>query len=96
MWPFSFQVRPAEVQVRVGSWVVRRIALVDIARVDVAGYRRVPFWNDHWCNFTPSRFIVLRRKTGWVRNFIINPEDSHGFLAALRREAPGIEQGGAQ
>ncbi|HXX38439.1 MAG TPA: hypothetical protein VEP50_09885 [bacterium] len=93
MGPFTFWVCATEIQVRIGPWVVRRVALADIARVDVAGYRQVPIWNEHWCNFTPARFVVLRRKSGWVRNFVINPKDTTEFLSALHREAPGIEQG---
>jgi hypothetical protein len=81
---------------------VRRIALTDIARIDVVrgwgapivvGVWGIPMWNEHWCNFTPSRFLVLRRRSGWIRNVIVNPRDTAGFLEILRREAPGIEQG---
>jgi hypothetical protein len=94
-WPFDFRVTSSGVQVRLGRWVVRHVALGDVARADVVPLRRVPFWNEHWCNFAPARFVVLRRKTGWVRNFVINPADPAGFLEALRREAPRVEQGPA-
>ena len=35
-------------------------------------------------------FVILRRKSGWVRNFITNPSDPEAFLAELRREAPHL------
>lgn len=93
MWRFTFKITATDVEVRLGSWVVRRVALADIARADVANGWRVPVWNEHWCNFAPTRFVVLQRKSGWVRNFIINPASAEEFLSALRREAPGIVQG---
>lgn len=88
MGPFNFLVTPTEVQVRIGSWVVRRILVSDIERVEQARGLRVPLWNEHWCNFWPSRFVVLRRRSGWVRSFIINPPDTTGFIEDLRRLEP--------
>jgi len=90
--PLNFCVTASEVQVRVGRFVVRRILLADIARVDVASTFRVPLWNEHWCNLWPLRFVVLRRKSGWLSNFIINPPDPEAFLADLRRQAPHLDQ----
>ena len=85
MGPFNFLVTPTEVQVRLGSWVVRRILVSDIERVDEARGLGVPMWNEHWCNLWPFRYVVLRRRSGWIRTFIINPPDATGFVEALRR-----------
>jgi len=89
--PFNYAVTPAEVQVRMGRWVVRRIALTDIESAAVRPFGRVPLWNEHWDNLWPiGTYVVLRRKSGWVRNFLINPPDPEGFLAEVRREAPHL------
>jgi len=90
--PLNFRVTESEVQVRVGRWVVRRIPLGDIARAEVGSTLRVPLWNEHWCNLWPFRTVVLRRKSGWIRTFIINPPDPEAFLADLRRRAPHLDR----
>jgi len=35
-------------------------------------------------------FVILRRKSGWVRNVLTNPSDPEAVLADLRREAPHL------
>lgn len=94
-FPFQFVVTPAEVQVRFGRWVVRRVPLTDIDRAGVVSLRRLwraAFANEHWGNFWPlDVYVVLHRKRGRFRNFVVNPSDPPAFLAAVRREAPHIE-----
>lgn len=87
-WPFNFQLTDAEVQVRLGRWVVRRVALSDIRGASVVTGLRVPLWNEHWCNFTPFRYVVLRRRSGWIPTFIINPQEPEEFLVDLQRRIP--------
>jgi len=89
-WPFNFRLTEAEVQVRLGGWVVRRVRLDDIAAVRTAiGLRAflTRDLNEHWCNLWPMRYVILRRRSGWVRSFIINPPDTEPFAAELRRRA---------
>jgi len=93
-WPLNFRLTDSEVQVRLGRWVVRRVALNDIREASVATGLRVPVWNEHWCNFWPLRFVVLRRRTGWIPTFIINPPEPEEFLADLRRRAALPTSGG--
>lgn len=87
-WPFNFGLTDAEVQVRLGAWVVRKVRLDDIGAVRTAsGPAAFLTWglNEHWCNFWPMRFVVLQRKSGWVRAFVINPPDTDPFAAELQR-----------
>ncbi len=89
-WPFNFRLTDAEVQVRLGGWVVRRVRLDDIAAVQTAIGVRVFLTrdsNENWCNLWPMRYVILRRRSGWVRSFIINPPDTEPFAAELRRRA---------
>ena len=83
---FNYRLTDSEVQVRIGPWVVRRIRLADIAAADVRSWVEVlRTWNEHWSNFAPSRFVVLRRRSGWIRTFVFNRPDPEGFLADLRQ-----------
>ena len=98
-WPFSFGLTATEVQVRLGGWVVRRVRLDDIEAVSTAsGPTALLTWgfNEHWCNFWPARYLILRRKSGWVRSFVINPPDTDPFVAELQRRDPRIGNGSAQ
>jgi hypothetical protein len=95
-WPLNFRLTDAEVQVRLGGWVLRRVRLDDIEAVTaIAGLgffssREFWGWNEHWCNFSPMRFVILRRKSGWVRNFVINPPSAEKFIDELTRKAPHL------
>ncbi len=87
----NFRLADSELQVRFGNWVVRRIRFDDIEVAGVTPGSKLWFtWNEHWCNFWPLRFVVLRRKSGWVRTFIINPPDPERFLEDLKRKVPHL------
>jgi len=83
---FNYRLTDDEVQVRLGNWVVRRIRFTDVQQVDVRSWSQV-LWSahEHWTNFRPMRFVVLRRRSGLVPTFVINPPDPDGFAADLRR-----------
>jgi hypothetical protein len=93
-WPLNFRSTDSEVQVRVGRWVVRRVALSDIRDAGLSSGLRVPLWNEHWCNVWPFRYVVIRRRSGWIPTFIINPPEPDAFLANLRHRA-GLPPGGS-
>lgn len=82
-FPFSYHLGLDSLEVRLGSWVVRRIYYVDIAGI-AHGYR---LWNEHWCNLWPLHFLAIRRKSGLIRNFLINPADRDDFARRLRVRA---------
>jgi hypothetical protein len=94
-FPFERIVTPAEVRVRFGRWVVRRVALTDIDRfgmVSFGRFRRAARANERWGNCSPlDAYAVLHRKSGWYRNVVVNPSDPRSVLAAVRREAPHNE-----
>ena len=48
------------------------------------GDRAWSFINEHWTNFWPPRYLTVRRRTGFLRNFVINPDDRAAFLADLK------------
>ena len=61
---------------------LRKVELSDIEFVD----KRMPLWNEHWCNtFWPwGRTVRIRRKTGFIRNFIISPANRDEFIQQLQ------------
>jgi len=81
--PFDYELADDELRVKLGPWTVRRIRYADVEAVR-SGH---PFWNEHWTNIWPWRFLTLRRKSGIIRNFVINPADRDAFAAELRRRA---------
>jgi hypothetical protein len=85
-WGMRFRVDDAYVRVVVYGFSVRKVALPDIEWAD----RRCPFWNEHYTStINPKKFVRLRRRTGWVKNFIITPADPEAFFTELRSR--GVE-----
>ena len=85
MFPFKYELAGEGLEVKLGSWVVRRIFYRDMTGAEAG----MAFWNEHWSNFWPWEFITIRRKTGLIKNFVINPPERDKFLNELRlRIAP--------
>ena len=81
LWGMTFTVDDAWVRVRVYGLTVRKVALADIEYAKSGGV----FWNEHWTNtLNPRRMVMLRRRTGMVKNFVISPPDAAVFLAELQ------------
>ena len=79
-WGMTFTVDEAYTRVRVYGWTVRKIAHSD---VEWAAHDWV-FWNEHWTNTAnPKRMVLLRRRTGWFKNFVISPPVPQEFLKEL-------------
>ena len=77
----TFTVDATHVRVRFYGWTARRLALADLeyAAQDWA------FWNEHWTNtVNPRRLVLLRRRTGLFRNFLVSPRSPAAFLEELR------------
>lgn len=81
LWGMTFTVDATHVRVRVYGWTVRKVALPDI---EYAAHDW-KLWNEHWTNtINPKRMVLLRRRTGLIKNFIISPRDTAQFLAELQ------------
>jgi len=77
--PLRYLLAEDGLEVRLGPWCVRRIAYLDMEGV-APGY---VLWNEHWTNPWPWRFLTIRRRSGWFRNFLINPSESEEFQREL-------------
>jgi len=80
-FPFKYYLGTTSLDVKLGPFVARRISYWDIEAVR-EGYS---WWNEHWTNLWPFRFVTIRRKYGWFKNFMINPTD-RDFVEELRRK----------
>ncbi len=79
-WGMTFTVDEAFVRVRVYGWTARKVALSDIewAAQDWC------FWNEHYTNtVNPKQMVLLRRRTGWFKSFLISPLSPQEFLKEL-------------
>jgi hypothetical protein len=76
------------IEVRVLGRVVRRVRLADIESVD----RRGALVNESWSGPRFWNAVTLRRRTGWLRNVIVTPDDPDQFVAEVTerlRAGPG-------
>jgi hypothetical protein len=79
-WGMKFSVDAGHVRVRVYGRTVRKVALSDIewAAQDWC------FWNEHYTNtVNPKKMLLMRRRTGWFKNFLISPPSPLEFLKEL-------------
>jgi hypothetical protein len=86
-WGMTFTVDEAHVCVRFYGYSARKIALSDIewAAQDWC------FWNEHWTNTVdPKKMVLLRRRTGWFKNFLISPPSPPEFLRQLAARGVAI------
>jgi len=62
---------------------VRRIRLADIDSVS----KRQSYWAEKWFNtLKPAhRMLVIRRRRGWLKDFIITPKNRYVFRAELEQ-----------
>lgn len=77
---FTFEITDSHLNIRLANLKLRSFALSDIEEAK-EGYT---FWNEHWCNPAPLQFVTLRRKTGFIKNLVINPPDRRRFLTDIQ------------
>ena len=79
-WGMTFAVDEAYLRVCVYGWTVRKIALSDIEWA----VQDWCFWNEHYTNaVNPKKMILLRRRTGLFKNFLLSPPSPQAFLQEL-------------
>ena len=78
-WPFRFHLAGDGLEVRLGGWTVRRVHYHDIEEVRPGA----ALWCEKWTNLLPMSFLTVRRKTGFIRNLVINPPEPGRFRQDL-------------
>ena len=76
-----YAVTARHLQVRLFGLCVRRIPFSEIVSVSKRQTRRA----ENWCNTLQAshRMLVIRRRRGWFRDFIITPKNRYVFKAEL-------------
>ena len=71
---------------------VRRIRLADIDSVS----KRQSHWAEKWYNtLKPAhRMLVIRRRRGWLKDFIITPKNRYVFRAELEQAMAKLKADG--
>ena len=75
-----YELRDDALCIVIGGKCVRRILYSDIESVE----RGSPFWNEHWNRLALDPNITIKRRSGLIKNFVINPPDTDEFIAQLR------------
>ena len=76
----SYELRADALCVIMLGVCVRRIPYANIQSVR----RGRTFWNEHWTRLAFDPCITLRLKSGFIRNFVINPPHTDEFLKELQ------------
>jgi hypothetical protein len=95
-WPFAtialalgalrslrYELRDEGLCVVILGVCVRRIEYSDIADVR----RGYVWWNEHYNRLALDPNITIVRKTGAIKNFVINPPQTDEFMRELRERA---------
>jgi hypothetical protein len=79
----GYRLTPTHLQVTWLGVPVRRVRLDDIRHI---GNKPV-IWAERWscAPFDPGRLLVLRRRRGWFKNFVITPERPYEFRFTMFR-----------
>lgn len=75
-----YELRDEGLCVVIGGQCVRRILYSDIESVE----RGAPIWNEHWNRLVFDPNITIKRRSGLIKNFVINPPNTDEFIAQLR------------
>jgi hypothetical protein len=88
-----YRISPHHLEIRLFGIRVRRLALNDIRYISKhrSGWGEV-WWNTPW---PAKRILVIRRRTGWCKNFIITPANRYAFKSELKRAMKSSVKGPA-
>jgi len=84
---FRYRITSRHLEILLWGLPVRRVALADIDQVAV----RHRIWAEQWWNtWHPNRRrLLIRRRRGWCRHFVITPQRRYEFKAELERAMRG-------
>ncbi len=80
---FRYRITATALEVWILGMAVRRILLSDIEEV----HRRGAFLRESWSGPKFWNAVTIRRKSGFMRNFVISPDDPDNFAARLSESA---------
>ena len=76
----AYRITELALEVLILGRVVRRIPLADIEEV----HRRGALIHENWSSLKFWNSVTVRRRSGWLRNFVISPDDPDRFAVRLQ------------
>jgi hypothetical protein len=79
-----YRIGSRHVKVLLFGVCIRRLALANIESISK---RRSTGWAEHWCSTLRSkhRLLVLRRRRGLIKNFMVTPKNRYIFRSDIER-----------
>ena len=87
----GYRVTDIAIEVLIMGRPVRRVLLNDIEEV----HRRGALLHENWSGPKFWNSVTIRRRTGFLKNFVISPDDPDRFVARLRERLDRAGEGGA-
>jgi hypothetical protein len=75
----AYRITDTSLEVRILGRTIRRVRLSDIEEV----HRRGALVHENWSSLKFWNSVTIRRRSGWLRNFVISPDDPDGFVDRL-------------
>src|SRR2546429_6606696 len=87
-----YRVTQRHLQVTLFGLCLRRVKLSDIEHVS----KRQANWAEKWYNtLRPAhRVLVVRRRRGWFKDFVLTPKNRYVFKTELERAVAGLPTAG--
>ena len=82
-YQFRYQIAPKHLKVTLFGICVRRVALADIESVTKRRSSRAEHWWNTWRPW--RRRLVIHRRSGWFKDFVITPKLRYEFKAELEQ-----------
>jgi len=76
----AYRITDTALEVRILGRVIRRVLLADIEEV----HRRGALVHENWSSLKFWNSVTIRRRSGWLRNFVVSPDDPEGFVVRLQ------------
>ena len=78
-----YRITSRHLEIRFLGICLRRLLLDDIRYIS----KRRSGWSEFWWNtlWPAKRILVIRRRSGWLKNFVITPQSRYAFKAELDR-----------
>ena len=76
----TYRITDTALEVRILWRVIRRVLLADIEGV----HRRGALVHENWSSLKFWNSVTIRRRSGWLRNFVVSPDDPDGFVEQLQ------------
>jgi hypothetical protein len=78
----AYRITDSALEVRILGRAIRRILLADIEEV----HRRGALIHENWSSLKFWNGVTIRRRSGFLRNFVISPDDPDDFVARLQEK----------